>query len=252
MLVRLMGWWKGVLWPDGARLLPAAKCAASRRDDYDAIFLFCTEPAKAKERITDEMNAVDAIAMVLPIVALSPIAETYLPEPLLRSSPVRLQLPKLDAAVITRTIRIVTGKRCRAKVEDDLIAKISFGDFLVAVRFGRSPEECIAVLRRLADEKADKRKSRDLTLDELHGLPDAVAWAKSTIADLAAWKRGEIVWDQIDGGAVLNGPPGTGKTTFARVFASEAGIPMVAGTLAKWLDGRDRRSSRGGNEKAQT
>jgi cell division protease FtsH len=32
----------------------------------------------------------------------------------------------------------------------------------------------------------------------------------------------------------LTGPPGTGKSTFAKVFAGEAGLTIVLGTLAKW------------------
>jgi len=52
----------------------------------------------------------------------------------------------------------------------------------------------MAELRRLAAEKDSKKKSRDLTLDQLHGMTEAVAWAKSTIIDINAWRAGEITW----------------------------------------------------------
>jgi ATP-dependent Zn protease len=94
-------------------------------------------------------------------------------------------------------------------------------------------------LRRLADEKTSKRKGRDLTLDQLHGMDDAVAWARSTMVDIAAWKKGEIGWDSIDHAAVLNGPAGTGKTTFCRLFADAAKIPLVTATLAQWQSAGD-------------
>jgi ATP-dependent Zn protease len=89
-------------------------------------------------------------------------------------------------------------------------------------------------LRRLATEKEAKKKSRDLTLDQLHGMTEAVAWAKSTIADLTDWKAGKITWDAMDNAVALTGPPGTGKSTFAKVFAADAGLQLISGTLAKW------------------
>jgi ATP-dependent Zn protease len=39
----------------------------------------------------------------------------------------------------------------------------------------------------------------------------------------------------VDSGVALTGPPGTGKSTFAKVFAAQAGdLPLISGTLAKW------------------
>jgi cell division protease FtsH len=52
--------------------------------------------------------------------------------------------------------------------------------------------------------------------------------------DLDAWRRGEIGWDAIDAGVVLDGPAGTGKTTFAKVAADAMGLPLITATLAKW------------------
>jgi cell division protease FtsH len=89
-------------------------------------------------------------------------------------------------------------------------------------------------LLQLVAAKTAKRGSRDLSLDELHGLDEAVAWAKSTIVDIEAWRRGEIGWDAIDAGVVLDGPAGTGKTTFGKVAAAAMALPLITATLAKW------------------
>jgi hypothetical protein len=47
--------------------------------------------------------------------------------------------------------------------------KTSMSDLIVAVRFDRSASECLAELRRLAVAKDTNKKSRDLTLAQLHG-----------------------------------------------------------------------------------
>ncbi|MEH2480447.1 hypothetical protein V1282_003804 [Nitrobacteraceae bacterium AZCC 2146] len=143
---------------------------------------------------------------------------------------------RASAALVTvqRVIRIVTGKSCRQLLEPDAAARIGLDDMIIAVRFDRTPSACMAELRRLAAEKEATKKSRDLTLDQLHGMAEAVAWAKSTIADLADWKAGKITWDALDNAVALTGPPGTGKSTFAKVFAADAGLKLISGTLAKW------------------
>src|SRR6185312_3905617 len=128
----------------------------------------------------------------------------------------------------------VTGKRCRELLDEHSTARITPVDLIVAVRFDRTPAECIAELRRLAAEKLEHKSGRDISLDELHGMDEAVAWARSTIRDLEAWRRGEIPWSGLDPGACLVGPPGTGKTLFAECFSRAAGLPMVACSLAQW------------------
>ena len=57
---------------------------------------------------------------------------------------------------------------------------------------------------------------------------------RSTLTDLAAWRRGEIGWDAIDHGVVLDGPPGTGKTLFAQVFARVEGMDLSALNHVDW------------------
>jgi cell division protease FtsH len=232
MLDRVLATWEDAALP-GGRVMKVGSHAGPR-EDYDVVHIAAKEPPKAAEKAKRETEALSALSLALPIIAISPAAETHLAEALLKSAPVRIAFPGLDAVTIARVIRIITGKPCRELLDRDIVARLTPVEAIVAVRFGRTPAECMAELRRLAAAKAERKGGRDITLDELHGMDEAVAWARSTIRDLEAWRRGTLPWSALDAGACLVGPSGTGKTLFAQVFAEACSLPLVACSLANW------------------
>lgn len=232
MLQRVLATWEDAVLPNSRVMRIGGK--TGKRDDYDVVLVTAKEAPKATEKAGRESEALSALSLALPIIAISPGAETHLADALLKSAPVRIAFPGLDPVTFARVIRIVTGKRCRELLDGETVARLTPVEAVLGIRFDRTPAECMAELRRLAGAKAARKGGRDITLDELHGMDEAVAWARSTIRDLGSWRRGEIPWAALDAGACLVGPPGTGKTLFAQVFAAACSLPLVACSLANW------------------
>ncbi|BBB97125.1 cell division protease FtsH [Bradyrhizobium elkanii] len=226
LLQAVIGNWQDVLFPEGVRVMDTGNLG--RREDFDMVSLAMTQPRKTKDTGEFEKQALSALCLGLPFVAISPDAESHLPAVVLKSDPIRLVLPSIDARVIALAIRVVTGKPCRELLEDDAARLLTATDLSIGIRFDRSPEECLAQLKRLVDLRRVPASVRDISLDDLHGMGEAVRWAKSVIADLKMWKAG-MPWSAIDAGACLEGPPGVGKTTLPMAMqrsAAEQGIKL--------------------------
>ncbi|NDW07473.1 AAA family ATPase [Jiella pacifica] len=71
-------------------------------------------------------------------------------------------------------------------------------------------------------------------LTTTHGYGDAAAWGLDLARDIKAYQNGELVWDDVDRGALLVGPPGTGKTRFASALAATCAVPLIATSYAQW------------------
>lgn len=94
-------------------------------------------------------------------------------------------------------------------------------------------------LQQLAGQKMGAQMSGPArSLDDLYGVDAAKQWARQLFSDIALARNGQITWAEVDRGALLMGPPGTGKTTIARAIAQEAGTNFLAVTPVKdWMKG---------------
>lgn len=106
-----------------------------------------------------------------------------------------------------------------------------------ALRKGRSIEDVLARLEKTVAASGIRSRAKvpDVPpLTSMHGYASAKTWGIELAEDLSDWRRGKIDWSEVDRGIVLSGPPGVGKTIFAKALALHCNVPLIATSLGQW------------------
>ncbi len=214
----------------------------------------------------------NAVKSRLPILGVASKPDT-LPDWIRIAAKVNLVTPAISMEIIRMTMRVVLDEEPVRDISEDLCELLTLFDMSTAIRTGNSADEALEKLHRFAiartefiaeDEESDlhplfrfrgskalgKRRSHKViepravgnpqglapvaTVETLPGFDQAREWTENLLFGLGEWKKGSMQWNELASKALLFGPPGTGKTTFAEALCNSARIPLVATSVAAW------------------
>lgn len=153
----------------------------------------------------------------------------------------RVELPPIDVAGVNRAIRAFCGQRASGLVSTD-IERLDFLDYVFAMRPHSSARDCVKRIKSLAENQRHSGsaggKVTGPRLEDLP-LPGAVrGWALSCLDELRQVSVGKLDPQQLRF-AILEGPPGTGKTMIAETLARSSGWNIVSATMGDWFHSSD-------------
>ena len=88
----------------------------------------------------------------------------------------------------------------------------------------------------VCEEAVAKSHKNDLFVESLSGYGNAQQWALDLKQDLVAWHKEDVDWSDLSTRLLLSGPPGTGKTTYAKALCNSLKIPLISTSVARWLE----------------
>ncbi|KFB10847.1 AAA family ATPase [Nitratireductor basaltis] len=207
----------------------------------------------------------------LPLLAIADQPD-LLPQRLVQSADLTLSCQPLSPELLRDVARHVIGAAGDLDVLDAVSPEkskmLSLDDLLWCIRPGMSGSEVLKRLQAKIAQPPEKHSSQSkksarnspsshgrtadtggeliqpaapddenaLRVEALSGYGEAAGWALALKEDLTLWREGQLQWSDMITRLLLHGPPGTGKTTFAKALANSLQLPLLATSVSTWLE----------------
>lgn len=192
---------------------------------------------KAHHKIAETKAAAKLIAAGYTVVGIAHEA-SELPDVLIASATLRITIPLANAKLVARAMSLCLTGRLPPGLRDLDLTAFDFDVLCACMPNGSTKKAALANLKRVFAKRSTEQSAHSLELPSLESAVEygeARRWALALKDDIADLRAGKIAWADIDRGCILEGPPGSGKTTFAKIIGKACGLEVIVGSVPEFF-----------------
>jgi len=164
------------------------------------------------------------------------VHDRFLPSTLSTAADIKVALTLPTGADLARLIGEVCRKR-RPTVPDNFGEGIDLATLACALRPSGGVKACVTRIRQIQGLTSATHCSDAPPLSVLDGYGPAMDWANGVVADVAAYRRGEVQWSDLVATTrvLLASEPGMGKISLMRSLSRTLDVPLIATSVGAWF-----------------